>query len=166
MNIFNIGALVSKCTQRPFPRYQKLSSVKFWLACFFFFSCALARCVFALSCSHYLCRKEEIQFSDVGWVPRFVCETVKIPSREFKRGYSYVCDTCDQYQYPLNLTVAYLEPPALIAYLKLRGEESRCSFHAGAPRMLGNRWQMEISVCEEDTVTSSLQRTNLLKNTA
>ncbi len=47
--------------------------------------------------------------------------------------------TRDQYQYPLNLTVAYFEPPALIAYLKLRGEESRCNLHAGAPRMLCDR---------------------------
>ncbi len=47
--------------------------------------------------------------------------------------------TRDQYQYPLNLTVAYFEPPALIAYLKLRGEERRCNLHAGAPRMLCDR---------------------------
>lgn len=47
--------------------------------------------------------------------------------------------TRDQYQYPLNLTVAYFEPPALIAYLKCRGEESRCNLHAGAPRMLCDR---------------------------
>lgn len=47
--------------------------------------------------------------------------------------------TRDQYQYPLNLTVAYFEPPALIAYLMLKGEESRCNLHTGAPRMLCDR---------------------------
>lgn len=98
------------------------------------FSCTLA--LFAFSCSHYLCRKEEIQYSDVGWVPRSVCETVKIPSREFKRLFIRTC-TRNQYQYPLRLTVAYFEPPALIVYLMFRGEESRCNLYVGAPRIFG-----------------------------
>ncbi len=144
--------------------YQKLSSVKFWLACFFCFSCALALCIFALSCSHYLCRKEEIQCSDVGWVPRWFERQLRFHHVSL-RGYSYVCAHARPISVPSEPDVAYFEPPALIAYLKLRGEESRCNLHAGALACSAiERWQMEISISEEDTVTSLVQGTDLFKN--
>ncbi len=143
--------------------YQKLSSVKFWLACFFCFSCALALCIFALSCSHYLCRKEEIQCSDVGWVPRCVWETVKIPSREFKSGYSYVCAHARPISVPSEPDCGLFW--AACTDCLSQGEESRCNLHAGALACSAiERWKMEISVSEEDTVTSLVQGTDLFKN--
>ncbi len=71
--------------------------------------------------------------------------------------------TRDQYQYPLNLTVAYFEPPALIAYLKVRRADATFTLEPIACSAI-ERWKMEISVSEEDTVTSLVQGTDLFKN--
>lgn len=128
------------------------------------FSCTLA--LFAFSCSHYLCRKEEIQYSDVGWVPRSVCETVKIPSREFKRGYSYVhahatnISTLWDWLWPILSRLHWLS----ISCLEVKRADATFTLEPLAYSAM-ERWQMEISVWEEESDNISARNQSLQKST-
>ncbi len=121
--------------------YQKLSSVKFWLACFFpvlllsAFLCCLVRIISAG-------RKRS---NVVMWVE---CHGVFVRQLRFHhvslRGviHTYV-HTRNQYQYPLNLTVVYFEPP--ISSLEVRSADATFTLEPLACSAI-ERWQMEISV--------------------
>lgn len=106
------------------------------------------------SCVCYLSRKEEIQYSDVGWAE---CHGVLVRQLRFRhmsirKGFhAYTHKNTTNISVSSDPYSAHIEPPALIVYLMVKGlqmQPLRYRGRLGAPRCsLIERWQVEINVC-------------------